>query len=131
MFGLFKANKDPNYDFVFHKDRTKKLLEDAQSKFIRADNYLCGTGFGNDSIRLLSAQGVASKAQSVLKEAIYNANEAIKYSKGNQENINQLRDVVNSVLSTDSKVLFVHPTVISNWEESSHRWLTEFNSLTK
>ena len=45
MFG-FLFNKDPEKDFQFHKDRTKKMLTKTQERFSRADDYLCGIGIG-------------------------------------------------------------------------------------
>jgi len=127
MFGFFKKN--PDRDFEFHKDRTKKLLDDALDKFVRADNYLCGIGLGGDSIKAMSAHGASAKAQSALKEAIYNASEAVKSSQGDPGRVNQLRDVVNSTLSIKTGELFVHPSVVELWEKSRNQWLTEFDRL--
>lgn len=127
MFGLFK--KDSDRDFMFHKDRTKKLLDDAFEKFVRADQYLCGSGIGNDAIRMMSARGAAGKAQKVLQEAMYNANEAIRHSKGNRERLLQLTETIESIVLHDSTDYFVHPLTKSNWDETREKWFMEFKKL--
>lgn len=127
MFGLFKKN--PERDFEFHKERTEKLLDDALAKFIRADDYMCGIGIGNDQMKLMSAQGAASKAQSSLKEAMYNANECLKNCQGNFSKKNSLREAVNSILGKTGNDLFVNPSTVKTWDDSRNAWLSEFSNI--
>lgn len=129
MFNIFK--KDPNKNFNFHIDRTKKLLTKAQERFDRADGYLCGEGFGNDPMKQASAQGALGKAHNILKEAIFNASEAIKYSNGNQEKNTQLKIVVNNFSSIKVEKTFVHPSINEAWDRAMRQWMDEFNQIFK
>jgi len=127
--GFFSSFKDSDYNFNFHKDRTKKLLAKAQDRFIRADKYLCGEGFGDNSTKHLAAQGASGKAHSILKEAIFNAHEAIKYGHGNQEKSMQIQAVVNAFAVVSGVEIFVHPSIIEAWDDAMGQWVKEFNQL--
>jgi len=127
--GFFSSFKDSDYNFNFHKDRTKKLLAKAQDRFIRADKYLCGEGFGDDSTKHLSAQGAIGKAHSILKEAIFNARDAIKYGHRDQEKNIQIKAVVSVFTSTKGVEIFIDPSVIETWDKAMSQWLNEFNQL--
>lgn len=131
--GFFSAFKDPNKNFNFHKDRTRSLLTKAQDRFNRADQYLCGEGFGGDSTKRSSAQGAIRKAHSILKEAIFNARDAIKYGRGNQEKNMQIKDIVNDFASISGVEIFTHPSIIEEWDKAMSQWVEEFNliELTK
>ena len=129
QMGFFSRYKDSNYNFDFHKERTKTLLTKAQDRFNRADKYLCGEGFGDDLTKRLSAKGAIGKAHSILKEAIFNAHEAIKYGHGNQEKRMQIQAVVNAFASISGVEMFVHPSIIEAWDEAMSRWVKEFNQL--
>ncbi|NTU72717.1 hypothetical protein HGB07_00900 [Candidatus Roizmanbacteria bacterium] len=127
MFGLFK--KDPDRDFEFHKDRTKKLLKDSLTKFIRVDEYVCGLGHGSKEIQLIAAHGALAKAQSSLKEAIYNAEQAVKYCNKRSDKIIQLKESINSVFGMTGTQLFVKEIVVKTWDDSRKQWLLEFENL--
>lgn len=127
--GFFSSFKDSDYNFNFHKDRTEKLLAKAQDRFNRADKYLCGEGFGDDLTKHLSAQGAIGKAYSILKEAIFNADKAIKYSSGDQEKNIQIKAVVNAFSSISGVEIFIDPSVIEAWDKAMSQWVKEFNQL--
>ena len=127
MFNFLKKN--PKEHFNFHLDRTNKLLTKAQDRFDRADGYLCGEGFGNNSMKQASAQGALGKAHNILKEAIFNASEAIKYSNGDQEKNNQLKIIVSNFSSIKTEETFVHPSINEAWNKAMKQWVGEFNQL--
>lgn len=128
MFGIFfKKNSDQN--FIFHKDRMEKLLEKALNNFIRSDKYLNNEGFGGDSIKISSAQGATGKAHSALKEAIWNVQEAIKYSKNDYEKISQIKNLVTVFTTMKGEKIFLHPSIVKEWDAAMKQWSGEFNQL--
>ena len=129
MFGIFKSKKTSSENFEFHKDRTRKLLEKAQDRFDRADRYLTGEGFGGDPIKTSSAQGAIGKGHSALKEAIWNAQEAIKYGNTEQEKILRIKSVIDEFTETSGEELFAHPSVIEAWDAAMKQWSGEFNQF--
>ena len=108
-------------NFEFHKDRTRKLLEKAQDRFNRADDYLTGEGLGGVSVKTSSAQGAIRKGHSALKEAIWNAQKAIKYGNSEQEKILQIKSVIDEF--TETPFPFKLDTYLS---ASCLSWDTEF-----
>jgi hypothetical protein len=129
MFGLFKSN--PDRDFEFHTDRTKKLLDVAFDRFSRADQYMCGTGFGGEGIKTMSAQGAEQKGHSSLQEAMYNADKALKLCKGNSSKLKELWQLIVSILGRKGTDYFVHPSIITTWEHSRTICYVEFGLLSK
>ncbi len=129
MFGIFKSKKKYSENFEFHKDRTRKLLEKAQDRFNRADEYLTGEGFGGVSVKTSSAQGAIRKGHSALKEAIWNAQKAIKYGNSEQEKILQIKSVIDEFTETNGEEMFAHPSVIEVWDAAMKQWNSEFNTL--
>ncbi len=129
MFGLFKS--DPDRDFEFHKDRTQKLLTVAFDRFIRADDYMCGKGFGGEGSKIISAQGAEAKGQSSLSEAMHNADKALKLCKGNSLKLKELWQSILSITGRAGTEHFVHHSIISAWDGSRAKWYYEFAQLSK
>ena len=128
MFGIF-CKKNSEQNFVFHKDRMGKLLEKAQNNFIRSDKYLNNEGFGGNSIKISSAQGAVGKAHSALKEAIWNAQKAIKYSKNDYEKISQIKILVTMFTTLKGETIFLNPSIVKKWDGAMKQWSGEFNQL--
>jgi uncharacterized protein YjbJ (UPF0337 family) len=129
MFGLFK--KDFDQDFEFHKGRMEKLLAKAQKRFERADNYLCGEGFGGQMVQKKSANGAVGKAQSALKEAIFNAQDAVKYSRGDHDKKLQIKSAADNFSLSQGKDIFLNQSIIDIWDQSIKRWTNELDGLLK
>jgi hypothetical protein len=129
MFGIFKSKKTSSKNFEFHKDRMRKLLEKAHDRFDRADRYLTGEGFGGVTAKTSAAQGAIGKGHSALKEAIWNAQEAIKYGNNEQEKILRIKSVIDEFTETNGEELFAHPSVIEVWDAAMKQWNSEFNKL--
>lgn len=127
MFGFFK--KDPENDFTFHKDRTRRLLVKAQDSFKRADNYLGGDGFGGNSIKQSSAQGAVEKAHSILSEAMYNAHKAFESGQGDNFKLMELKAVGSGIPSIRGEEMFSHPVVIKTWDKAMKQWIGEFDQF--
>ncbi|MBU0680739.1 MAG: hypothetical protein KKD73_04885 [Proteobacteria bacterium] len=129
MFGIFKIFTDPSAKFDMFKGRTRTLLSKAQARFNRADQYLCGVGHGSAQNKINAAKGAVTRGHSALKEAIFNAGEAIKNAKGDQEKLMQIQAVVKDCASVGGEKMFVDPIVIQEWDNAIHQWCSELAKL--
>lgn len=130
MFGLFKK-KDPEKEFNFYHERLFDLLIKAQDRFERADNYLCGLGYGSQETRISAAKGASTKAHSTLSEALFVTEEIIRIFKNDTRKIEEMKSTVNEFLSLNGKDMYARPDVIKLYDNSMKQWQKELNNLLK
>lgn len=111
--------------YQFHVDRLRKMLVVAHKRFKRADQYLSGRGFFKES----SAHGATEKAHGALKEAIWNAHQAIKLTNGDADRLMKTKAVVNAFRKMDGAEFFVDERIAETWDKAIGKWCAEFDRL--
>ncbi|MDF7801792.1 DnaJ domain-containing protein [Pontiellaceae bacterium B1224] len=111
----------------FHTKRISKLMSVAFQHFSRADDYARGGGFGGKTFKARSVQGAVNRGCSSLKEAFFNAEEAIKYCQGNEMELDRLCVAVGEYRDVAGYATFASFQVADVWDRAISKWYNELD----
>lgn len=124
---LFNSQEKAERNYIFHRERAKKLLQIAVDHFRAADTYI--TGSGDLAVKIQSAQKSEKRAISSLKEAIYNVEKAKEYCMDNSHRLQELREAINAYRAWKGKDLFLSNDIAYDWDRAVSQWYQEVDIL--
>jgi hypothetical protein len=127
VFGFLKP-KDYD-DLGFHIRRTNALLEKAHERFLRADRYLAGAGFGDQIVKTRAAQGAAARGVSALKEAFYNVEKAVQYSGRDPVKLHRVRVETSRFRDGDRSYGLATQDIRDNWRGVMASWYKQVDTM--
>lgn len=130
IINLFNSQKKAERNFIFHKERAKKLLQTSVVLFRSADTYITnGAGSDGLALKIQSAQKSEKRAISALREAIYNVEKAKEYCMDNSRRLQELRVSIDAYRAWKGKDLFLSNDIAYDWDRALSQWYREVDIL--
>ena len=124
---MFKFLKRKNCDY--HIKQIDKCLGSALEKFIRADKYLSGEGFGDRMIKVKAAQGAADKAQRKLIEAYNNYCDGVKDIIGEDDKLGLANVVMKYGEILNIYAIFETDDIRDHWVKEMETFVSQCKNV--